>query len=139
MARHVLYAYGSGADLSDVEDELLAAFNRFIQQRKWVCEGPHVVNQRHRKGLSDRPEDLPGWDLGLNVSLPDPGNESPGWFSDVVALAEFLAVLSSVVRREFVIGIHDSETGISEDLHHIRSTNPDGARLRAIIGVGAIE
>ena len=83
MARHILYAYVCGSDLTDIADELLAAFGRFVASRTWVCDEPRPVNQRRADDPSLRPGDLPDWDIGLNITLPDPGHETPGWFSDI--------------------------------------------------------
>ena len=97
---------------------------------------PSTVNQRSPDESTLGGNDLPDWDLGLNLSLPDPGQETPGWFSDVHAVAEFLAGLTTEFKRQFVIGIADTQTGTSEDLHYIASVDPELARLKAIIGVG---
>jgi hypothetical protein len=132
MSRHILYAYVCGKDLNDIADDLLVAFDDFVADREWVCEDPHVVNQR-------RVADNGDWDLGLNVTLPDPGREAPGWFSDVTAIAKLLSMLSTKFGSEFAIGISDTKTGLSEDLHYITSADPDMNRLRAVIGVGAVE
>ena len=104
-----------------------------------MCDNPHIVNQHRAGDPSLQPGDLPGWDLGMKLTLSDPGNETPGWFSDIIAIAEFLATLTSEFEREFVIGVADTQTGINEDLHFVESTDAGLDRLRAIIGVGPIE
>ena len=102
-------------------------------------ETPHVIDQKRSDDPTLRSGDLPDWDLGLNLNLPEPGEEIPGWFSDIVAIAEFLASLTGQFRREFTIGIVDTQTGIGEDLHHIESADPRLDFLRAMIGAGDIE
>ena len=81
------------------------------------------------------PDDLPDWDLGLNLTLPDTGDEPDGWFGDVERIAEYLAKLHSTFAREFVIGIADNATGVTEDLFFVESNAPDLGRLRSAIGV----
>jgi hypothetical protein len=72
------------------------------------------------------------------LKLPDAGKETAGWFGDVEAIALFLAELHAATGRDFVIGIHDNEAGVSEDLFNVNSATPDLAQLRAIIGVGPV-
>lgn len=79
--------------------------------------------------------DLPGWDLGLNHDLPDPGTETSGWFREVEDIAQFLGGLAEKSDRSFVIGIADNDTGITDDLHDIEDRDVDLQRLRAIVGV----
>src|SRR5436853_294615 len=95
MPRHILYAYVEGIDLADVADALDARFAQFVEDRSWVAGHASVVNQRHEE--TAEPGELPEWDLGINLELPDPGAEFPGWFADVEAIAQFLAAL----HREF--------------------------------------
>ena len=97
---------------------------------------PRLTNQRRERDPSLRPGDLPDWDLGLNLDLPDPPQEPEGWFEDVERIATFLAELHTVTGRDFVIGICDHERGFSEDLALIDSASVDLDFLRRIIGVG---
>ena len=139
MARQVLYAYVDGSDLHDIASDLAAEFEDFVVGRMWVCDDPHVVDQKCLHDPAMKSGDLPDWDLGLNLDLPDSGHEKPGWFADVIAIAEFLAKLTTKYDREFAIGIADTQTGVSEDLHYIESDEPGLEHLRAIIGVGETE
>jgi hypothetical protein len=139
MSRHVLYAYVDGADLEDVAEVLDSRFELFVEGREWTIGPATVVNQRHGEETCSASGDLPLWDLGLNLELPDPGAEPPGWFADVQAIAQFLGGLHSECGWEFIIGIADSETGITEDLFNISTAVPDLAKLRAIIGVRDVE
>ena len=138
MARHTFYAYVDGADLEDVADMLDARFDEFIASRNWVAGCASVVNQRHGEETCTQPGDLPLWDLGLNLELPDPGTERPGWFADVEAIAQFLGTLHQQFGRDFIIGIADSQTRITEDLFDVSTHSPDLVQLRAIIGVGDV-
>jgi hypothetical protein len=138
MPRHTLYAYVDGADLGGVAEMLDARFAEFVASRNWVAGSASVVNQRHGEETCTQPGDLPVWDLGLNLSLPDPDAEPPGWFTDVEAVAQFLGALHRECGRDFIIGIADTETGITEDLYDVSTDSPDLGRLRAIIGVGDV-
>ena len=136
MARHTLYAYAEGNNLHDVAAEIERRVEQYIRDSSWRYGKPWVVNQRRKHDPSLRPGDSPGWDLGLNLDLPDPPNEPEGWFNDVERIAMFFTELRSITGRNFIIGIGDNERGFSEDLFTIHTTTPDLARLRQIIGVG---
>ena len=139
MPQHTLYAYVDGADLDDVAETLQTRFVEFVASRQWIAGDVFIVNERHGEETCTQPGDLPLWDLGLNLELPDPGTESPGWFADVEAVAQFLGTLHREYGRDFVIGIGNAETGITDDLFYVSTGSPDLARLRAIIGVGDVQ
>jgi hypothetical protein len=139
MPRYTLYAYVDGADLEDVADTLDTRFAEFVASRDWVAGHASVVNQRHGEETCTQPGDLPLWDLGLNLELPDPHTEPAGWFADVEAVAQFLGTLHREFGRGFIIGIADSQTRITEDLFYVSTDSPDLGKLRAIIGVGDVE
>ena len=134
MPRHTLYAYVEGNDLHGIASALEARLERFVRDTRWRYAEPWVVNQRREDDPSLRPGDLPDWDLGLNMHLPD--DEPPGWFADVETMVTFLAPLQDEVGRPFVLGISDDERGFTEDLpFEIDSRSPDLALLRQVIGV----
>jgi hypothetical protein len=135
MSTHTLYAYVDGFDLEDLADEVEAACDAFVAAHSWRCGTPRVVNQRLGPGERHTSNDLPEWELGINMDLPDPGHEASDWFSDVESLALFLGTLHAQTGREFVIGIADDERGYTEDLFAIESAHPDLEQLRKIIGV----
>ena len=139
MSRQTLFAYVDGADLEDVAESLEARFTQFVGSQRWVAGRAVVVNQRHGKETCTQPGDLPLWDLGLTLALPDPGVESAGWFSDVEAVARFLGTVHRESGRIFIIGIADTETGITEDLFDVSTDSPDLDKLRAIIGVRDVQ
>lgn len=134
MSKHTLFAYVDGADLHDIADSVERRLDAFARGRDWRVAVPFVVNQR---GTDDglRAGDLPPWHLGLNLSLPDVGDEPEGWFLDVERIARFMRRLHAHFERDFVIGIADNGTGVAEDLFTIESDLPDLARLRQVIGV----
>ncbi|RST46245.1 hypothetical protein EJI01_28460 [Variovorax sp. MHTC-1] len=134
MSKHTLFAYIEGADLEEIEEELEAKLVDFVKKRAWKLHIPWVVNQRgSTEGLRDG--DLPTWDLGLNLILPDTGREPEGWFSDVEQIAQFAGGLHSYFGRVFIIGLADAKTGITEDLFDVDSDAPDLVLLRQVIGV----
>lgn len=135
--RHILYAYVDGADLESIANALDSRFAQFVQERSWTAGRASVVNQRRDDWT--KPGDLPAWNLGINLELPDPGAESPGWFADVEAIAQFLGLLHREFNRDFIIGIADTQTGALDDLFDVSTDSPDLGKLRAIIGVGAVE
>ncbi|MGJ7498620.1 hypothetical protein ACSFA8_26685 [Variovorax sp. RT4R15] len=138
MPQHTLFAYVDGADLHAVAASLEECLNTFAQEGDWRATAPMVVNQQ---GALDglRAGDLPSWDLGLNLSLPDVGREPERWFVDVERIALFLGRLHGQFERDFIIGIADNSTGISEDLFTVDSDVPNLARLREVIGVEALK
>ena len=75
------------------------------------------------------------WELGINLELPNPGEEPQGWFADVEAIAVFLRELAGQLGLEFVIGIFDFKRGVSEDLFFIDAGPIDIEALQNIIGV----
>jgi hypothetical protein len=135
MARHTLYAYAEGRDLHDVAAEIEARVDGFIRDNRWRYGKPWLVNQRRPEDPTSHPGDVPEWDLGLNLELPDPPQEPEGWFDDVERIATFFADLRSATGRDFVIGIGDKERGVSEDLFSIDNDAPDLHMLRRMIGV----
>jgi len=132
---HTLFAYVDGFDLRDVADEVETLCEAFVADWRWQFGAPRVVNRRLETDERHTSNDLPEWELGINMDLPDPGCEPLGWFSDVEAIAGFLGRLHARTGREFVIGIADSQHGYSEDLFTVQSEHPDLEQLRQIIGV----
>jgi len=136
--KHTLYAYIEGSENDDLEEMLVSFFEDFIKERQWVCQNPKVVNQKKIDDPALRTDDIPAWDLGINIDLPDIGREPEGWFSDIIAIANILGELHKRTNQVFIIGIGDTETGISEDLFDVDSSNPNIEKLKTIIGVGEI-
>jgi hypothetical protein len=134
MQRHTLYAYVDGSDLDDVVAPIEEALVALAAAPGWVASRPTVVNQK-RTVIGGYPDDLPDWELGINLVLPDPGDEPEGWFGDVARITEHLAKLHSALGCEFVIGITDNVTGVAEDLFFVESDAPDLVGLRSVVGV----
>ena len=83
MPRHTLFAYANGSDLDGVAFELATRFDIFLSSRAWISGRAWLVNQRAKPDDLNESVDLPDWDLGLNLELPDLGSEPPQWFEDV--------------------------------------------------------
>jgi hypothetical protein len=137
MARHTLYAYVEGSDLNEVADEIEMTLEALVAATTWASARPKIVNQKHERDDPYRPEDLPDWELGLNLDLPDPDAEPAGWFQDVEQVARVAGQVVARTGRGFIIGIGDNRTGITEDLFDVENAEPDLAQLRAIIGGGS--
>lgn len=134
--RHTLYAYVEGNDLQGIASTVEARWRECVEAGNWRYSVPIVVNQRHACTPDMRPDDLPDWDLGVTMALPDPGQEPNDWFVDVEILLVFAGKLYSEVRRNIVVGLWDSKLRISEDVFDVESEAPDLTELREVIGVG---
>nr|BAJ07064.1 putative uncharacterized protein [uncultured bacterium] len=128
-----LYAYVDGSDLKGVEAELEPALTRFVQSREWHFRRARVVNQRHEHDPTLRPGDLPDWDLGLNLEVPMVQDHRFDWLADIEDIAKFLRRLHTKTGCEFVVGVADSETGVSEDLFYVSTNVPERDKLLAIM------
>ena len=135
MTSHTLYAYVDGSDLSDCVDSIESALDKFVNDNLWRSAQPTVVNQRHPRDETYQPDDLPDWDLGLNFGVPAAGTESQDWLEDFEAIVVYLGTLATQTKREFVVGVSDAESGITEDLFYIGGTDVDFEQLCTILGV----
>ena len=131
---HTLYAYVDGYDLGEVAGRVETELRAVLSSGGWRWRAPVLVNRRLERTPDLSPEDLPVWDLGVSLELPEPGSEPPGWFSDVERIAKAMGQLHAQTGRDFVFGIWDAKRRFSEDLYFVESANPDLDQLRAIIG-----
>jgi hypothetical protein len=125
MSQHILYAYAVGLEFSEITSALTAQIEAFIANRRWTCPEIWSVDQ------SRNSED---WALGLNLALPNPSAEIPGWYADVEAIVAFCTESRHEFNCDFVIGIADSRTGCGEDIVDIDSDRPNYGYLRKFIG-----
>ena len=130
MRKHALYAYVEGYDLDSVAAHISDRLSDLISGRDWISGEAWVVNQKRGDPANDG-----GWELGMNLELPDPHSEPDGWFADVEEIAIACNELAGTHHRSFMIGIADQETKIAEELFQIDGGAVDIERLRAIIGV----
>jgi hypothetical protein len=117
-------------DLHDIADNIVERINEFIDQRQWICPDICVVNQQRaaEDGFAE-------WNLGLNLDLPDPHQEPPGWFEDVKAIVSFCVNARKKHHHDFVFGISDNDRGIAEDIIDIDSDEPDVEYIKSFIGI----
>ena len=115
-----------GLEFDAIAEQVVERVNGFIESRQWHCHDVWAVNQQ----CTD--ED---WVFGLNLSLPEPHNEPPEWFSDVEAIVGFCRELRREYHQDFVIGIADARTGCNEDIIEVDSAQSDIGYLRRFIGV----
>jgi hypothetical protein len=129
MRNHVLYAYAEGDDFELVAAQITERLGALVANREWITGDARVANQQRRKG-----DAVDGWDLGINLELPDPEAEPSGWFEDVEEIAITCNELARDLDTPFVIGISDQQSGIADDLFCLDGCAIDVERLEAIIG-----
>jgi len=93
MNKHTLYAYIDGSDLEKVAASIESDLSKFVDDNKWLYD-TWVVNQCYPVDETHKAGDLPDWDLGLNMILPDPDKEKSGWFSDIIKVAHFFRLIT---------------------------------------------
>ena len=127
--KDTIYIYVDGNDNLAIEERIINSLESFVSDRKWRCPKAWVVNQKVEAGGDEF-----DWDLGLNIDLPDRGNEPEGWFEDIKQAVEYCTQLYLDFGCEFAIGISDNVRGITEDIIYIDSGSPDIAYLKDFIG-----
>jgi hypothetical protein len=111
---HRIHVYVDGFDLEEVESELLRSFQQFAGG--WNLGAIAVINDRSERTPDLGPNDLPTWNLGLNLVF----EKIPK--SAVEELLAFIRALSKRTGREFVIGDWDPVRNISEAWCFVGST-----------------
>ena len=129
MRKHILYCYAEGDDFEFIAEPITEQLDRLVANRTWISGDAQVVNQQRRKG-----DKFDGWELGINLELPDPFMEPNGWFEDVEEIAIACNELARDFDTPFVIGIFDQQSHLSYDLFGLNGGAIDVERLRAIIG-----
>lgn len=134
---HTLYAFVEGNDLEEAAPEIVPALEEFLSSRSW-SRPTSLVNQIHPSTNALPAEDLPDWELGLLHELPNPGNDEPGWFSDIESIGVFLVELSQKTGRDFVIGLANIATGINEDIEWVQAGELDIESLKRGLGIAEV-
>jgi hypothetical protein len=134
--RHTLYCFVEGGDLDEVAPLVERECRELASLAGWRYSSPEVVNRRHARTPEMRQEDLPVWELGVTLNLPEPGTETDGWFADVERVVLWAAGVRKEIGRDFVVGMWDAARRISEDLFDVDDVDPDFDSLRAVVGVG---
>jgi hypothetical protein len=130
MSKNTLYIYFLGTDFCDFVDIFVKHADQFIQSRTWICPDIWTVNQRRTAR-----DGVPEWELGLNLDLPDPHQEPPGWFTDVEEIVIFCIACRTEFRHDIEIGISDNERQHCEAIIEITAEPPDLDYLRDFIGI----
>ena len=121
-----LYIYFCDSDLEEIADPVESALS------EWVASGNEkviAVNQRDIETVELGEEDLPDWDLGINISikktyqLKEPLN--------------FMYSLAKKYKRDCVIGFVDADTGIAEDVCYFGNEEgrPDMHEIGSYLGL----
>lgn len=127
MTAHILSSYVLPGDVVVDAGAVVEAVNSFISSRSWKCAEVWAVSQLSEDGEGE---------LGLNLALPDVGEEPDGWYEDVEAVVSFCVRLRREVGRDFVVGLAH-QGGVAEDVIDIDSDEPNTRYLRRFIGVEA--
>jgi hypothetical protein len=112
---HRLFAYADESNLSDVEGELMAAFDKFASS--WGVDG---VRLRNTKAPLMSGQANPDWNIGLSVEAPELRRHQ------LEQLLSFLANLSREVELPFVVGTWQPR-GESRDLCVVDRHVADGS------------
>jgi hypothetical protein len=119
---HQLYVYVDGSDLLNLEKLLVSEFQNFIA--RWAITNVKLINNRNERTPDLEPEDLPDWNLGLNISAEKIDKEK------IEELFQFLVMLAQKTDREFAIGYWDEKRKISEDWCFVgKHPKPDSIRF----------
>ena len=125
MSKCTLSAYILPGESAVDQTAFVHRVNQFISARKWECEDVWAVAQE--RSDQDR-------EIGLNLLLPEPQQEPPGWFQDIEAIVAFCVQARRELERDFVIGIAGAN-GLSEDIIEIDSERPNVEYIKRFIGV----
>jgi len=131
-----LYAFVEGADLDEVEASVERSLQDLVKEGDWRWKTPELVNQRYERTPDMKEGDLPTWELGVLVPLPEVGEEPVGWFVDIERIVLALGRLHAETGRDFVVGLVDNKRHYSEDIFTVDSERPSLEGLRAIVGLG---
>lgn len=133
MAGDVLYFYVEGSGFDSVAPSILAALFALETSRPW-CRDFWVVDDVLPREPSD-PTGPTFRNLGVNYELPARWSQSPEWIGDVEEIARQVDRLAAATGREFVMGMSNADTGITEDCMHFDGSGANLVDLRAWVGV----
>lgn len=125
MTKHTLYAYAIGGELELLALGIETRINEFIESRLWNCPDVWAVFQQNTEKE---------WEIGINLSIPNPDQETSDWYLDVEAIVAFCGQLRNDFGQDFIIGIVDNQSGCSEDIIAIDSKKPNYDYLYKFIG-----
>ena len=133
-AGYTLFLYVDGSDLHEVAPVLRARFQNFVERQEFVAHDVWFVEQTRTDDPTLGPEDLPDWELGLNLQRKDATGDRPAnWFDDVTAVLSLAQLLSVETKRSFVLGA-SFEDATAEDLIFVGEGPVDIEELRVRLG-----
>ena len=120
-----LYIRVDGSDLSACEKILMIEL-KDLAVRLHELE-PKLVNFQHPKASDMSPQDLPDWDIGLDLNLEAITK------NQAKAIALNLQQIAVETKRDFVVGLKN-EHGITEDIIFIHE-NSGNAEAEALCSI----
>ena len=120
-----LYIRVDGSDLSACEKTLMIEL-KDLAVRLHELE-PKLVNFQHPKTSDMSPQDLPDWDIGLDLNLEAITK------NHAKAIAFNLQQIAVETKRDFVVGL-TNEHGITEDIIFIHE-NSGNAEAEALCSI----
>lgn len=133
LNKHILLAYVDGCDLHDVAPLLRNRFQEFISRHLWSADEVMFVDQVRHDDPSLGLEDLPDWELGLNIGLAYLSQNRTGFSADFAAVIAFLQHLHQESGRDFVLEVGSRETGFSHNITFVDAKPINVPALEAIV------
>ena len=115
----VLYFYIEGSDLEEVESKVIGTFAPFSND---IGEHVWLVNERFERARDLRPEDLPDWNLGINVKV-DAVQEQ-----ELTKIIEASAQLAARIGRSVIVGGGSTLSALAEDWFSIDGNDAEAAK-----------
>lgn len=131
--RRVLYVYLDEREPNGAASRVAAELEHAVSGSKWVLGAPAVVHEVGSRSDSSKLRDLPPWDVGLGLALPETGSEPCGWFRDVESVARITGDVVARTGCHFVFGIAECDAGVWEDLFVVDTATPDVGALAAAL------
>ena len=131
--RRVLYVYVEDRCEPSDASCIAAQLERAVSVSKWGLAAPEIVNEISSLGDQSGHRELPPWDVGLSLALPDAGCAPCGWFRDVERFARITGDIVSHTGHRFVVGVAECDAGLWEDLFVIDTPTPDVVALAAVV------
>jgi len=105
MNRFDIFIYIDGSDLEKIDQDISKEINDWLSSEKL---NGRLVNIPHSKTSDLKEDDYPDWDLGVNFNIDI--------LPKLSKIMDDLYTLGCKYNRDFVIGYHDKDKNISEDI-----------------------
>ena len=121
-----IYIYVDGSDLDDIAGPITEELDAWVNKNGFEI---NVVNHRHEKTSELKPNELPYWDLGVNLK-PDNSLQ----FEKAL---QFLNDIAHKYKRDFALGYYSESSGISEDIDYFgyESGNPNIVEIKQSLSI----